>query len=90
MFVYVAEIKKIFIIGTNFFLRTGIDKIFISVILESSQEEKQEYYHRISAIMKGISDKCKKLFEQNSQEINILQMAVLADLFKEFRDVFSE
>jgi len=64
---------------------------FLSAVLESSQEEKQGHFfcRQISAILKGVPDECKELFERNFQKMDISQKAVFADL-KEFRNVFSE
>jgi len=43
MLVYVAEIGENCILGADFCLQTGIDKVFRSAILESSQGKKSEH-----------------------------------------------
>jgi len=43
MVVYVMEIGENCILGTDFCLQTGIDEIFKSSILESSQEKKPKH-----------------------------------------------
>jgi len=65
MVVYVAEIGENCILEADFYLQTGIDEVFRSVILESSQEKKSEHLscHRISSASKGILEGCRKLFE---------------------------
>jgi len=44
MIVYVAEIRENCILGADFCLQAGIDEVFRSAILESSQEKKSEHF----------------------------------------------
>jgi len=92
MMVYVAEIGENCILGADFCLQTGIDEIFRSAILESSQEKKSEHFFccRISSTSEGIPDKCRELFERDSQEMGVSQKSIFADLLEEFQDIFSE
>jgi len=92
MVVYVAEIGENCILGTDFCLQTGIDEVFRSAILESSQEKKSEYlfYRRIFSASKEVLDGYRELYEQDSQEMDVSQRGIFADLLKEFQDVFSE
>jgi len=91
MIVYVAEIGENCILGADFCLQTGIDEVFKSVILKSSQEKKSEHFLccQISS-SKGISDRCRELFERDSREMNVSQKEIFAELLEEFEDVFSE
>jgi len=74
-----AEIGENCILGADFCLRTGMDKIFRSAILESSQEKKLKYLYcrRISSSSKGIPEGYKKLFERNSREMDDSQRGIL-------------
>jgi len=91
MIVYVAEIRENCILGADFCLQTGLDKVFRSAILESSQEKKSEHFlcGRISS-SNGIPDRCRELFERDSQEMDVSQKKIFAELLEEFQDVFSE
>jgi len=66
MIVYVAEIGENCILGADFCLQTGIDEVFKSVILKSSQEKKSEHFLccQISS-SKGISKKFLQSFLKN-------------------------
>jgi len=92
MIVYVAKIEENCILGADFCLQMGMDEVFRSAMLESSQEKKSEYFscHRISSVLKEVPDGCRELFERDSQEMNVSQRDIFADLLKEFQDVFSE
>jgi len=95
MIVYVAEIGENCILGADFCLQTGIDEVFKSAILESSQEKKSEHFLccRISS-SKGIPERefprCRELFERDSQKMDVSQKKIFAELLEEFQDVFSE
>jgi len=92
MVVYVVKIGENCILGADFCLQTGIDKVFRSAILESLQEKKPEYLfcRRISSASKRVPDGCNELFERDFQEMDVSQRDIFADFFKEFQDVYSE
>jgi len=71
-------------------LRTGIDKFFRSAILESSQKETRTSSRQIFFVTKEIPSEYREFFERDSQGMVDSQKEILAELLKEFPDVFVE
>lgn len=84
----IAEISDDCILGEDFLKAVNLERIFESYF-DSTFFKKKSSCSRINS-SEEIPEKLKKLFEENSRELDSNQKNVFAEFLNEFQDIFSE